>query len=118
MCAQRIEAHVPTQVCKGIDVPDGWIGLDIGPATIELCTRELHTAGTVVWNGPMGVFEMPPLDMGTQAVAQALRAATERGAVTIVRGRPETAAAVKAAGVDAQVSHVSTGGGASLRMLK
>ncbi len=116
VCAQRIEAHVPTQVCKG-NVPDGWIGLDIGPATIELCTRELHTAGTVVWNGPMGVFEMPPLDMGTQAVAQALRAATERGAVTIVGGG-ETAAAVKAAGVDAQVSHVSTGGGASLRMLE
>ena len=116
VCAQRIDAHAPRQVCSG-DVPDGWMGLDIGPATIEAFGRVLHTAGTVVWNGPMGVFETPPFDVGTQAVAQVLQEATEQRAVTIVGGG-ETAAAVEAAGVAAQLSHVSTGGGASLRMLE
>lgn len=116
VCAQRIDPDVPTQVCLG-DVPDGWMGLDIGPKTIDAFVCVLDTAGTVIWNGPMGVFETPPFDVGTNAVARALQAATARGAVTIVGGG-ETAAAVEAAGVAEHLSHVSTGGGASLRMLE
>jgi len=116
VCAQRIGTGVHTRVCVG-DVPDGWMGLDIGPATIEAFTGVLEHASTVVWNGPMGVFETSPFDAGTRAVAMALQGATERGAVTIVGGG-ETAAAVEAAGVAEHLSHVSTGGGASLRMLE
>ena len=116
VCAQAFAADAPTQVCE--QVPEGWMGLDIGPATAAAWADALATSGTVVWNGPMGVFEMPPFDAGTRALASALAEATVRhGAVTIVGGG-ETAAAVEAAGVAEAISHVSTGGGASLQMLE
>ncbi|MEO8944879.1 MAG: phosphoglycerate kinase [Gemmatimonadaceae bacterium] len=90
---------------------------DIGPATAESYGRAIASAKTVLWNGPMGVFEKPPFDAGTLAVARAMAAATGRGATTIVGGG-DSAAAVAAAGLESRMSHVSTGGGASLEFLE
>jgi phosphoglycerate kinase len=101
----------------GIDIPDGWMGVDIGPGTIEEFGRRLAGAGTILWNGPMGIFEEPPFDEGTLAVARSLAAETRRGAVSIVGGG-DSAAAIAKAGLLDQVSHVSTGGGASLEFLE
>lgn len=98
-------------------IPDGFEGLDIGPATSAAYAAIIRSAGTVVWNGPMGVFEMPPFDAGTKAVADAVAEATGRGAVTIIGGG-DSAAAVEQLGYADKVSHVSTGGGASLEMLE
>ena len=99
------------------DVPAGWQSLDIGPQTVEAYARELADVRTVVWNGPMGVFEMPAFARGTFGLAAALADATKRGAVTIIGGG-DSAAAVKEAGLGDQMSHISTGGGASLELLE
>ena len=96
-------------------IPDGWAMYDIDQATRHDFRARLVRARTIVWNGPMGVFETPPFDAGTRAVAEALVAAGERGAVTIVGGG-DSAAAV--AGLEDRLSHVSTGGGASLELLE
>ena len=98
-------------------IPSDWIGMDIGPETIKLYSAEIVKAKTVVWNGPMGVFEMPNFAKGTIAVAQALAEATKSGATTIVGGG-DSASAIAQAGLDKAVSHVSTGGGASLEFLE
>lgn len=98
-------------------IEDGWMALDIGPKTVELYGEAIRAAGTVVWNGPMGVFEMSNFANGTFAVAQALADATKTGAITIIGGG-DSAAAIKKAGLDDQVTHVSTGGGASLEYLE
>jgi phosphoglycerate kinase len=90
---------------------------DIGPRTAESYARAIATAKTVIWNGPMGVFESPPFDAGTMAIARAMAAATGQGATTIVGGG-DSAAAVAQAGLEARMSHVSTGGGASLEFLE
>ncbi len=98
-------------------VPKGEAMFDIGPDSIQLFLAEIAKAKTVLWNGPMGVFEKPPFDAGTNAIALALAGATKRGATTIVGGG-DSAAAVAEAGLEAQMSHVSTGGGASLEFLE
>lgn len=98
-------------------VPDGWSIFDIGPATQELFAKTLDGAKTVVWNGPMGVFEMPSFAKGTLAVGEALAKETAKGAVTIVGGG-DSAAAVEQLGLADQITHISTGGGASLEMLE
>jgi phosphoglycerate kinase len=90
---------------------------DIGPATQKRFTAEIENAKTVIWNGPMGVFETPPFDAGTAAVAKALSEATARGATTIVGGG-DSAAAVAELRLEDRMSHVSTGGGASLEFLE
>jgi phosphoglycerate kinase len=95
-------------------VPDGFQGLDIGPETCKLYASIVKTAKTVVWNGPMGVFEMPPFDEGTKVVAQAI---ADSGSVSIIGGG-DSAAAIQQLGFAEKVSHVSTGGGASLEMLE
>ena len=98
-------------------IPPGEAMLDIGPRTTESYSRAIASAKTVLWNGPMGVFEKPPFDKGTRAVAEAMAHATHKGAVTIVGGG-DSAAAVAQAGLEDKMSHVSTGGGASLEFLE
>lgn len=98
-------------------IEDGWMGLDIGPQSSIAFGNIIKNAQTVVWNGPMGVFEMENFANGTNTVARALAEATERGATTIIGGG-DSAAAVKQAGLEEKVSHVSTGGGASLMFLE
>ncbi|MCA9298278.1 MAG: phosphoglycerate kinase, partial [Phycisphaerales bacterium] len=99
------------------NIPDGYMGLDIGPKTQGLYDGIIRKAKTVVWNGPMGVFEWRPFVIGTKTVAKAMAAATEGGATTIVGGG-DSAAAVDSFGLAEKMSHVSTGGGASLEMLE
>jgi len=94
-------------------IPEGKIAVDIGPKTIELYAKEISGAKTVIWNGPMGIFEKPPFDKGTVALAKAV---AESGAISVVGGG-DSEKAIKAAGVTAKISHVSTGGGASLEFL-
>jgi phosphoglycerate kinase len=98
-------------------VPDGWAIYDIDASSARRFAHAIAGARTVVWNGPMGVFETKPFDAGTLAVARALAAATEQGAVTVVGGG-DSAAAIAEAGLEGKVTHVSTGGGASLEFLE
>ena len=112
--ADNFSNDANTQVVEG-DIPDGWEGLDIGPKTIALYSAEIAKAKTVVWNGPMGVFEMEKFAVGTKAVAQAL--ADNKDAVTIIGGG-DSAAAVTQLGFADKVTHISTGGGASLEYLE
>ncbi len=98
-------------------IPPGFAMLDIDPATAKDFGDRIRSAGTVIWNGPMGVFETPPFDQGTRSIARAMAEATKRGAVTVVGGG-DSAAAVAQAGLTDQVSHVSTGGGAALEFLE
>ena len=115
VCAQGIGPDVTVRVCE-LGVPPAWIGLDIGPETlVKWCERVSH-AGTVVWNGPVGVFETPPFDAGTLGLATALASASKRHKTVTIVGGGETAAAV--AGLASSITHVSTGGGASLQMLE
>ena len=102
------------QVVAAGEIPDGWEGMDVGPGTAERYASIIKDAKTVVWNGPMGVFEKPPMDAGTKAVAQAV---ADGDAISIIGGG-DSAAAVDQLGFAEQVSHVSTGGGASLAMLE
>ena len=95
-------------------IPAGWQGLDIGPKTIELYTEAVKDAGTVIWNGPMGVFEFPAFAKGTEAVAEAL---SKTDAITIIGGG-DSAAAVQQLGYADKMTHISTGGGASLEFLE
>jgi phosphoglycerate kinase len=115
LVADRFDAHAQTRIVGVNEVPDGWRILDIGPRTVELFSHYLSTAQTVVWNGPMGVFEMEPFSAGTFAMAHVL--AQLNHATTIVGGG-DSASAVERAGVAAQISHISTGGGASLEFLE
>ena len=98
------------------EMPDGWMGLDIGPQTVQRFSAEIAGAKTIVWNGPMGVFEMPAFAHGTLEIAKAIAAATSRGATSIVGGG-DSVAAVQQAGLADKMSHLSTGGGASLEFL-
>ncbi len=97
-----------------MDVPDGWMGLDIGPKTSNEYVSKIAKAATVFWNGPMGAFEMAPFESGTKAVAQAV---AEADATTVVGGG-DSAAALAKYGLAERVSHLSTGGGASLELLE
>jgi 3-phosphoglycerate kinase len=114
--SQEIKAGAANKTVAG-NIPDGWQGVDIGPATIKLFVRKLEGAKTVVWNGPMGVFEMPPFDTGTKAVAEAVAKATDNGATSVIGGG-DSASAIKKMGLSKRVSHVSTGGGASLEFME
>jgi phosphoglycerate kinase len=115
--AQSLTPGVPTQVVPRDRIPSGWAVYDIDPETEADFARRIGAAGTVLWNGPMGVFETSPFAHGTLAVARALAEATGRGAVTVVGGG-DSAAAVGQAGLTDRISHVSTGGGASLEFLE
>ncbi len=113
-CGDDFSSDCNKQVVPAGEIPEGFQGLDIGPETARLYADKVKQAGTVVWNGPMGVFEMPPFDEGTKAVAAAI---ADSGAVSIIGGG-DSAAAIQQLGFADQVSHVSTGGGASLAMLE
>lgn len=114
---QQVEAKAPSQTTNDRSIPVGSIGVDIGPQTVKALTPLLQKARTVLWNGPMGIFEMPAFANGTLGVAKALAEATKFGAMTIVGGG-DSVAAVKQAGLADQLSHISTGGGASLEFLE
>jgi phosphoglycerate kinase len=114
--ANEISGEASYQTVEG-GVPDDLMGLDIGPATITAFADIIKNAKTIIWNGPMGVFETPPFDRGTMAIAQAMADATSGGATTIIGGG-DSAAAIEQAGLADQMSHISTGGGASLEFLE
>ncbi len=116
IAATEIKTGAQTKVCTE-SIPDGWMALDIGPKSIEEFRKVIAAAKTVVWNGPMGVFETPPFDVGTLAIAKAVAEATSRGAISIIGGG-DSAAAVDKAGLADRMTHISTGGGASLEYLE
>ena len=113
-CATAVATDAEKKVVPAGQIPDGFEGLDIGPETVAAYSKIIHGAKTVVWNGPMGVFEVPPFDRGTQAVAQAI---ADSDSTSIVGGG-DSAAAIEQLGFADRVTHVSTGGGASLEMLE
>jgi phosphoglycerate kinase len=110
----RFDAEAERRVEEGTEVPDGWMGLDVGPRTAQAYGEEVLRAGTVFWNGPMGAFEMEPFADGTRAVAEAVA----RAPGTTVVGGGDSAAALAEFGLDDEVDHLSTGGGASLELLE
>ena len=111
---ESFDAATERRQSDGVEVPDGWMGLDIGPATAERYASEISLAGTVFWNGPMGAFELEPFAAGTRAVAQAVAAAP---GVTVVGGG-DSAAALARFGLERTVNHLSTGGGATLELVE
>ena len=114
--ADKMDAHAKTQtVSVNEGIPDDKMGLDIGPKTVELFSAEIRGACTIVWNGPMGVFEMAPFAQGTMKIAHVIAENTE---ATSIVGGGDSVAAVHAAGVTDQITHISTGGGASLEFLE
>jgi phosphoglycerate kinase len=114
--ASQVAPDAVTRIVgEGQPIPSDQMGLDIGPKTIEIFAEEVSGAKTIVWNGPMGVFEMPPFAMGTRKIARAV--ADNAGATSIVGGG-DSVAAVKDAGVADRITHISTGGGASLEFLE
>lgn len=115
--APEFKNDSPSEVVKVNEMPADKMGLDIGPETIKLFQDAISNSQTIVWNGPMGVFEMDNFAVGTFAIAQALVKATEQGKITIIGGG-DSAAAISKAGLEDKVSHVSTGGGASLEFLE
>ncbi|NLF29005.1 MAG: phosphoglycerate kinase [Clostridiales bacterium] len=114
VCGKAFDNDTERMICLSGEIPEGWQGLDIGPGTIELFAKEVKSAKTVVWNGPMGVFEMPNFAKGTLAIANAM---AESKATTIIGGG-DSAAAVTQMGLADRMSHISTGGGASLEFLE
>ncbi|MFA7331463.1 MAG: phosphoglycerate kinase [Candidatus Delongbacteria bacterium] len=115
--AQAVEAGSPLGVHPADSLPADGIGVDIGPASEQAIRQRLATAGTVLWNGPMGVFEIADFAHGTRDLAEALGEVTARGGITVVGGG-DSAAAVQAFGLEENFSHISTGGGASLELLE
>jgi phosphoglycerate kinase len=115
--AREVKAGAETRTVPRDRIPEGWAVYDIDPATEKDFAARIQRAGTVFWNGPMGVFETPPFDHGTLAIARGMAAATGAGAITVVGGG-DSAAAVTQAGLEDSITHVSTGGGASLEFLE
>jgi phosphoglycerate kinase len=114
--APDFKADAKATICNVVDTPADQMGLDIGPKTAAAYSAEIAKAKTIVWNGPMGVFEMPAFAKGTLEIAKAVAAATTAGATSIVGGG-DSVAAVHQSGVSSKISHISTGGGASLEFL-
>jgi phosphoglycerate kinase len=114
--AEKDASDIKIEVCEG-DIPDGWMGLDIGPKSIELFSEAVKGAKTVVWNGPMGCFEFAPLAKGTYGVCEAVATVKANGGTSIIGGG-DSVSAVKKSGKAAEMTHISTGGGASLEFLE
>ena len=117
VAVSEIKPGVKTSITQGMAIPEGLIGVDIGPHTIEIFLEEIQKAKTIFWNGPMGVFEIPEFSTGSRAIAEAMAKAGKNGAVTIVGGG-DSLAVVSHAGLSGEMSHCSTGGGASLELLE
>jgi len=115
--ADAFDAVANTKISDNISIPDGWMGLDIGPDAREVFSRIISKSATILWNGPMGVFEMEPFSNGTKAVAQAVVDTTEGGGFSLIGGG-DSAAAVNQLGYGDKVSYVSTGGGALLEYME
>ncbi|MDD4890772.1 MAG: phosphoglycerate kinase [Phycisphaerae bacterium] len=116
VCGKEFAANTETRVVDG-EIPDGWQGFDIGPKTRAKYAQILAGARTIVWNGPVGVFEFPAFAAGTNELAEAVADVTGKGAISIIGGG-DSASAIEQAGLDAKMTHISTGGGASLEMLE
>lgn len=117
VCADKFAADANTKVAPSGEIPDGWMGLDIGPKAVESFRDTILRANTIIWNGPMGVFEMPAFANGTKGIAEAVAQATKLGAFSLVGGG-DSVAAVNQLGLADDVSFVSTGGGAMLEFLE
>ncbi|PLZ34344.1 phosphoglycerate kinase, partial [Fischerella thermalis WC542] len=115
--ADNFAADANSQTVSIENIPDGWMGLDIGPDSVKLFQEALADCKTVVWNGPMGVFEFDKFAVGTEAIARTLADLSKNGATTIIGGG-DSVAAVEKVGLADQMSHISTGGGASLELLE
>lgn len=117
IAANTFSNDAETREVSSGDIPEGWLGLDIGPKAVETFVSTIKSAKTILWNGPMGVFEMPSFAQGTLAIAQSVAEATQQGAYSLVGGG-DSVAAVTQVGLSDKVSYVSTGGGALLEMLE
>jgi phosphoglycerate kinase len=115
--AEKFAANANTKICDITAIPDGWMGLDAGPKTRELFAEVIKKSKTILFNGPIGVFEMEPFAAGTIALCEAIDEATQNGAFSLVGGG-DSVAAVKEFKFDEKMSYVSTGGGAMLEMLE
>jgi phosphoglycerate kinase len=116
LVADQLDAAAECSITHDQAVPDGKMGLDIGPETVALYVEEVRKARTILWNGPLGVFELDPFAAGTLTLAEEMAAAADRGTFVLVGGGDSVTAAAKA-GVTARLGHISTGGGASLEFL-
>jgi len=117
LVADEFRNDASTDVCKTMEISDGWMGLDIGPDTIDTFSKLIERSKVIIWNGPMGVFEMENFAKGTIEIAKALASATKKGAFTLVGGG-DSVAAINQFGLSDEVSYVSTGGGAMLEYLE
>ena len=116
--AERFDNNASTRIISVEEgAPEDWLILDVGPRSIEKFSHSILSSGTVLWNGPMGVFEMENFFKGTSAIAESLANATDNGSVTIIGGG-DSAAAIQNSGLSERITHVSTGGGASLEFLE
>ncbi len=118
VAADRFAADAATQVTASAQIPDGWMGLDVGPQTLETYAEVVRTAKTLLWNGPLGVFELDAFAAGTRGLGEAIAAATEAGTLFSLVGGGDSVAAVEQFGLSRRVSYVSTGGGAMLEYLE
>ena len=116
--AESVEPGAPHRVVAADAIPAGWIGLDIGPDALADVADVIGSAKTVIWNGPMGMFEVQPFDKGTMGVASLLAEATTKNGTTTIIGGGDSVAAVEMSGLASSMSHISTGGGASLELLE
>ncbi|MDE2292101.1 MAG: phosphoglycerate kinase, partial [Elusimicrobia bacterium] len=117
VAAPEFKADAPATVTQAQEVPEGLMGLDVGPRTRQLFAAKLRSAKTIFWNGPMGVFEMPAFAAGSRALAEAMAGATAAGSVTVVGGG-DSLAVLALTGLADKMTHCSTGGGASLELLE
>ncbi|MGC9150229.1 MAG: phosphoglycerate kinase [Microbacter sp.] len=115
--ADKFAADADTRICNNDEIPDGWLGLDLGPKAVDQMTQVIKESKTILWNGPAGVFEMEAFAAGTKAIAESIAAATKNGAFSLIGGG-DSVAAINQLGLADQVSYVSTGGGALLEMIE